>query len=352
MPQVTLFGNSPFAESFKHSSFSSKSRTLLFFLGENLNEENKLHAFFSDFLTERETEVSENTLLKYENTFRIFHFLNLEDFERRDFLAFATAHAPNDWQRSTLFLNLQILCTFSAWLVSKKLTMRKFRMTKKSYRLKRREFPDFAELDLILSTLRRKYLDNHTKHRRKWHQLYLITRILFETGARISESLAVYCEDIKSYNGKKYIYLDGTKSLDSERSVTISDNLAIELFEYIRLYKLRGRMFSSERGNKFSRIVVASELKALGLALGISAPVHPHMFRYMFILRMILDGKSAFEVITRAGHADAQMTIRYFNKVRHLYPDISVSPDIYLLEQQARKRAGHFQNKKGAGDYE
>jgi integrase len=341
----TKLSTSSIPQRLSDSAISQKSRTLLY-------EKNSIQHLYADFLIERENDLSENTLLKYENTFKIFHFLTLEDFERRDFLAFATGHAPSDWQRNTLYLNLGNLCTFSNWLVKKKLATRRFRMDKKSYRLKRREFPTFSELDLIFLTLKNKYKQNHTKHRRKWHQLYLVARILFETGARISESLGIYVEDVKSYNGKKYIYLDGTKSPDSERSVSISDELALELFEFIRFYKLRGRLFSSERGNKFSRIVVTSELKELGQTLGISAPIHAHAFRYMFILQMILDGKTAIEVMTRAGHADAQMTIKYFNKVRHLYPDIEVSKDIYLMEQKSNKRSRFFQNKKRGENYD
>lgn len=272
--------------------------------------------------------------------------MTLDDFERRNFLEYCIRHAPAEWTKNTLHLNLQNICKLSQWLYLHQFVSLRHKLEKKRYKTKRREIPSFTEIDSLFERLQLNYITNQTTRRKHHHQLYLITRILYETGCRISECLGIYLSDVEIRNGKYFVTLEGSKSYDSQRSVEIDKKLFDELKFYRDKYRIKARLFNNERGNQFSRHKYAEDIKKLGQSLEIQARIHAHLFRHLFILRLICEGKSVAHVMVRCGHKDAQMTLYYFDQVRRLYPDVEINPDVHLFQRQANQRKNIFKNLK------
>lgn len=224
-------------------------------------------------------------------------------------------------------------------------TNMRHRAPSSSRRPKHRDLPTAEETRRLLSKLAERAAFASVGRRRTREQDYLIVRVLYETGARISEALALNVDDVTRTEHGAVIIIRGTKTDASERAVIVSDELADDLHSFrVRWHLARGRFFKSKTrrplsGNEFGRW-----LKAFCKEIGIHCPVTPHTFRYAYILGLIEQGKSALEVMARIGHTDIEMTVYYFNQVRRLMPWVEVNGDIAILERRrsfARKKFGH-----------
>jgi len=169
---------------------------------------------------------------------------------------------------------------------------------------------------------------------------YLLTAVLIETGARIAEAVAIERRDLISHaTGDELhhaILLRGSKSDAAERAVQIPNWLSEELQLYARRFQLFGRLFISRSQRPINTRTFCKRLADFCEGLQLSCRVTPHVLRYRFILNLITQGKSALDVMTRAGHTDVQMTVYYFNQVRRLMPWIQVNGDIALLESRKK----------------
>lgn len=207
-----------------------------------------------------------------------------------------------------------------------------------------RALPTAEETRRIFSSLAERAASASSGRARTREQDYLIVRVLYETGARISEALALCIDDLQRTEQGACIIIRGTKSDAAERAVCVSDELADDLHRFrVRHHIFRGRFFKSRSKRPLSAGEFCKWLKAHCEAIGVHCPVTPHTFRYNFILSQIAEGKSALEVMTRLGHTDVEMTVYYFNQVRRLMPFVEVNGDVAILE---RRRA--FARKKHA----
>lgn len=273
-----------------------------------------------------------------------YSFLQIEDFNRADFLKYLANFADSNWNRRTLEQKIKILCIFGNWLCDNRLTERHHR-PRFSRKPVQRDLPESFELDLLFDTVQSNYLDSSGKTRRINFQRYLILRLLYFTGGRISEILNLYLEDIRIQSGKYFCLIRGTKSEAAERAVEIPAELFEQLNEYRNIYDLKGRIFTNTHNRAYSPIVFCKWLKAFAESLKISCKVHPHLFRYLFIIESIKRGEDLTELMVRLGHSDVSMTIYYFNQVRRLYPDIALSNSISILERKKNLNA-HIYNQK------
>lgn len=225
---------------------------------------------------------------------------------------------------------------FANWCANSHYTDRHHRHERQRYRPKLRDLPTAAETRLIFEALRRRADESKGEvFKRVRRQDELIVRVLYETGARISEALNIFIEDVRQLQETDYIVLRGSKSYAGERAVEISRELAEDLADLRRTEgKLRGRLFTSRSGQPLQRQTFTLFLSKFCADLNISCRVTPHTFRYAWILGQIIEGKSALEVMTRAGHEKVDMTVYYFNQVRRLFPTVPISGDVALLERQ------------------
>ena len=86
------------------------------------------------------------------------------------------------------------------------------------------------EIKSIFTTIKEKYSNNNI---RKKKQVYLIFKLLFGTGMRISEVLNLKCKNINYV--KNSLKIEDTKN-KCDRLIIISDNLIKELQEYDKKY--------------------------------------------------------------------------------------------------------------------
>lgn len=190
----------------------------------------------------------------------------------------------------------------------------------------------------MLAILRDRYQKarHGSARQRLYGKDYLLTAVLIETGARISEAIAIERRDLITHEGADELHhaimLRGSKSDAAERAVQIPRWLNEELQVYARRFQLFGRLFLGRGLRPLNRRTVGQWLTEFCEELQISCRVTPHLLRYRFILKLVVGGKSALDVMTRAGHTDVQMTVYYFNQVRRLMPWVEVNGDIALLE--------------------
>ncbi len=239
------------------------------------------------------------------------------------------------------------LVQFANWCANSHYTDRRHRHERTRYRPKVRDLPSAVETRLILETLRRRADESKGEvFKRTRRQNELIVRVLYETGARISEALNLFAEDVRQLQGVDYVVLRGSKSYASERAVEISGDLAEDIIEFRReCGTIRGRLFKSRSGQPLARQTFTVWLTKFCDELKISCHVTPHTFRYAWILGQIIEGKSALEVMTRAGHEKVDMTVYYFNQVRRLYPTVPISGDVALLERQMQTNKAVFNDR-------
>ncbi len=280
----------------------------------------------------------------YKYALEYFAFLDISDFNLPDFQKYLFSKSCSSWTRRTIEQKVKILCIFGNWLCDKHITERRHRPQFQRKPV-RRETPESWELEILFDSLRQSLKVGTARRRLEQHQRYLILRILYETGCRISEAVGLYLEDVRIQSGKYFVLIRGTKSEAAERAVQISTELFEELNDYRNLYQVKARLFSSNKGFKIDTSNFSSWLRHYGEKLGISCRINPHLFRYLFIIESIKKGGDLTEIMVRLGHSDVSMTIYYFNQVRRLYPDIALSNSISILEQKKKLNA-HIYNQK------
>lgn len=304
-------------------------------------------SFLEKFLDERSLFISPLSVAHLVATFKHYNFLTLADFARADLQAFLAKRGKSDWKRKTLDSRIADVFTFANWLCDNHITNRRHRV-KRTRKPVQREMPENAEIDLIFEKLRENYQSASPLRRLCNLQRYLITCVIYETGCRISEACSLFCEDVRLRNSEWFILIRGTKTESAERTVKISTQLFNDLNDYRNTYGLSGRLFSSARGNQINAEEFSKWIRKFCEKLQISCKIHPHLFRYLFIVRWFREGKDGLELSHRLGHASIQMTYYYAKQVQRLCHDIDLSESISILERQKNLNA-HIYNKKPTG---
>lgn len=304
------------------------------------NAQKNLNQLAECFIEERELEgASPATLRLYRMTFTQLDRsgLDLPHFNSPDLLGMFAASLPFTWSDSTARAHLTRLATFANWLARNHHTNCRHRAPKQSRRPMHRDLPTAEETRRILSSLSERAASASAGRARTREQDALIVRVLYETGTRISEALALNVDDVKRSERGAWLYIRDGKTDAAERACPISDELAEELRRFrVKHHIFRGRIFRSRTGRPLNGGEFCKWLKAHCQAIGVSVPVTPHTFRYAFIIGLIQTGKSAIEVMSRIGHSDIEMTVYYFNQVRRLMPWVEVNGDVAILEKRRR----------------
>lgn len=209
--------------------------------------------------------------------------------------------------------------------------------------------PEAWEVDLIFSAAEENYKNLSGKRRFVNHQRYLQTRILYETGCRISECLNLYLEDVRIKNREYFILIRGTKSESAERTVKITTQLFDELNDFRNLYEITGRLFSTSVGGVCYPEDYTHWISKFCKTLDISCGIYAHIFRYLFIVQWIRQGKDLVELMHRLGHSDVSMTIYYARQVARLCHDIDVSKSLSMLEKQKSSDVYRYNKKPKFG---
>ena len=161
----------------------------------------------------------------------------------------------------------------------------------------------------------------------------LLIRLLYESGARISEALSLRPCDIvppRAEDIGAWAVLPNLKrkrrpgEKHPTKRVVITAELARELLEFARLRGVRpdGPVFASPRspGVPLSRQAAWAKLKDICALAGVSRvgrdgrlkPAWPHTLRHGAAVRLVMSGVPVPVVQGQLGHASLQTTQRYF----------------------------------------
>lgn len=133
----------------------------------------------------------------------------------------------------------------------------------------------------------------------------LLIKVLWATGARISEVLSLKTDDLDAKKSTLRITrLKRRKPFKQE--VPIGPDLASELRLYIKTTKRRGSIFSANRFSAFRTI------RNLGRKV-LHRDISPHHFRHGKVYDMIQRGTHPLVVSRALGHASINSALNYFH---------------------------------------
>lgn len=161
--------------------------------------------------------------------------------------------------------------------------------------------------------------------------------VLYSTGARISEALALDVDDV---SGDVRVLTVRGKG-DRQRLVPLGSMARASIDAYLTRARpalaSRGRgtpaLFVNERGGRLSRQSAAADLEGLRLRAGIPHAVTPHMLRHSFATHLLSGGADIRVVQELLGHASVGTT--------QIYTKVTIEQlrDVYLRAHPRAVRA-------------
>ena len=150
--------------------------------------------------------------------------------------------------------------------------------------------------------------------------------VLYGCGLRISELLGLKQRDILDESEIVRVFGKGSK----ERIVPIGRSA----LEWIAIYKNQARpmlvkdasagdiLFLNQRGGKLSRMGFWKILKQAAESAGLTARVHPHLFRHSFATHLLEGGADLRAVQEMLGHSDISTTQIYTHLDRDFIKEV------------------------------
>lgn len=156
-----------------------------------------------------------------------------------------------------------------------------------------------------------------------------IVELLYGTGARISEIVALNVQDISKFDGDQVTALRLTGKGGKTRVVPIGKYAQVALDQYLvrvrpaLLKKQETALFLNSRGSRLSRQSIWSMIAHGAQSAGIASDVSPHSLRHSFATHL-LDGGADIRVVQELlGHSSVTTTQIYtlvtIDKLRESY---------------------------------
>jgi integrase/recombinase XerD len=156
-----------------------------------------------------------------------------------------------------------------------------------------------------------------------------IVELLYGTGARISEIVALNLQDISKFDGDQVTALRLSGKGGKTRVVPIGKYAQIALDQYLvrvrpgLLKKQESALFLNSRGSRLSRQSIWSMISHGAQSAGIASDVSPHSLRHSFATHL-LDGGADIRVVQELlGHSSVTTTQIYtlvtIDKLRESY---------------------------------
>ena len=138
--------------------------------------------------------------------------------------------------------------------------------------------------------------------------------LLYATGMRVSELLALKPQDINLTEGWVRAFGKGSK----ERMIPLHNRAKATLAAFLRLRQERfekrtsaPEIFLSRSGRKLSRVQFWRDLKNLGKKAGLDDRLYPHLLRHSFASHLLQGGADLRSVQEMLGHASLTTTQIY-----------------------------------------
>lgn len=135
----------------------------------------------------------------------------------------------------------------------------------------------------------------------------LFLRLLWETGARVSEAIAIKLEDV-SRDGIRILGKGGT-----ERIVYVQDGLVASILMWAQEIGLNrhGYLFPSRKGDHITKQRADQIIKAGGRRAGLERQVHAHLFRHGYAINFLNCSGRLDALQEQLGHRDINTTRIY-----------------------------------------
>ncbi len=140
-----------------------------------------------------------------------------------------------------------------------------------------------------------------------------VLELLYATGMRASELLAIRPEGINLEDGWVRVFGKGSK----ERMIPIHGRAVLVLRQYLALRRRRSpggcapELFLGRRGRRLSRAQLWRDLGALGRQAGLKRRLHPHLLRHTFATHLLEGGADLRAIQEMLGHASLATTQIY-----------------------------------------
>ena len=143
---------------------------------------------------------------------------------------------------------------------------------------------------------------------------YLIVRLLFASGVRVSELTNIKLTDIDL--NEKYLKIHGKGNKD--RLVFVDDETIDYVYDYISVYREMfenhnetSYLFINKFGNKLTDRSVQLILQEMGRRMKTPKDIYPHMLRHSFASSLLEDGADLRSIQELLGHKSLQSTQVY-----------------------------------------
>ena len=155
----------------------------------------------------------------------------------------------------------------------------------------------------------------------------LLTHLLFKTGMRVSEALALTWEDIEIKQEFILIHVTKTVSKDiygnsiniqppktqsGHRDIFVFDDKLIELFNKYKSKSNGDIVFSGRCGGRTRYQTILIQFKKYGELIGID--LTPHVARHTYISIALSKGVDLYSLVEQVGHSNPDMILKVYGK--------------------------------------
>jgi integrase/recombinase XerD len=186
----------------------------------------------------------------------------------------------------------------------------------------------YSPLPTVLSVREVHALLSRLKHPR----YRMVVMLMYGCGLRISEAIALQCQDIDGSRG--VLYIRHGKG-DVAREVKLSNELYMMLRQYWAQVRPVGpHVFASKTGHLPHPVSIRAALRKAAKSAGITKRVNPHVLRHSFATHLLEQGVDSHVVSALLGHKTFRSTQRYARVTR---PIIQQTPSpLDLLPHRRR----------------
>ncbi len=259
-----------------------------------------------------EKNYSELTIKSYKRDFEEFNtFLKQEEIDIIDaktIRAYMYYLSSNNTRRS-IARKLSSLKSYYKYLRKNELSKENPFETLERQHIKKR-LPEILTMDEISELLSIEISNKEEINKRN----YLIVRLLFVSGVRVSELTSIKLTDIDL--NEKYLKIHGKGNKD--RLVFVDDETIDYVYDYISVYREMfenhnetSYLFINKFGNKLTDRSVQLILQEMGRRMKTPKDIYPHMLRHSFASSLLEDGADLRSIQELLGHKSLQSTQVY-----------------------------------------
>lgn len=155
----------------------------------------------------------------------------------------------------------------------------------------------------------------------------MLVHLLFKTGIRVNEALALTWDDVEITNNRVLIHVTKTISRDKNglfekitppktkngiRDVIVYDSYLVELLNKKKDESNKEVIFNGVRSRYINYVLVFTAFRNLGKQIG--EHISPHVARHTYISIALSKGMDLYTLVEQVGHSNPSMILRVYGK--------------------------------------